>query len=46
MHAVQKGNGDAFAVLFERFHHLVLVTALKIVRDVSESVEVSPTVFF
>ena len=46
MHAVQQGNGDAFAVLFDRFHRLVLVTALKIVRDVSEAEEVTQNVFF
>lgn len=46
MHAVQQGNGDAFAILFDRFHRLVLVTALKIVRDVSEAEEVTQNVFF
>lgn len=46
MHAVQQGDGDAFAVLFDRFHRLVLVTALKIVRDVSEAEEVTQNVFF
>jgi len=46
MHAVQRGDGDAFAVLFDRFHRLVLVTALKIVRDVSEAEEVTQNVFF
>jgi RNA polymerase sigma-70 factor, ECF subfamily len=46
MHAVQQGDGDAFAVLFDRFHRLVLVTALRIVRDVSEAEEVTQNVFF
>jgi RNA polymerase sigma-70 factor (ECF subfamily) len=46
MHAVQQGDGDAFAVLFDRFHRLVLITALKIVRDVSEAEEVTQNVFF
>jgi len=43
---VQQGNGDAFAVLFDRYHRLVLVTALKIVRDVGEAEEVTQNVFF
>jgi len=43
---VQRGNGDAFAVLFDRYHRLVLLTALKIVRDVSEAEEVTQSVFF
>jgi RNA polymerase sigma-70 factor, ECF subfamily len=46
MAAVQQGDGDAFAVLFDRFHRLVLFTALKIVRDVSEAEEVTQNVFF
>src|SRR5213082_2142003 len=46
MSEVQADNGDAFAVLFDRFHRLVLVTALKIVRDVSEAEEVTQNVFF
>jgi RNA polymerase sigma-70 factor (ECF subfamily) len=45
MEEVQTGNGDAFAVLFDRYHRLVLVTALKIVRDVSEAEEVTQSVF-
>ncbi len=43
---VQRGNGDAFTVLFDRYHRLVLVTALKIVRDVGEAQEVTQSVFF
>jgi RNA polymerase sigma-70 factor (ECF subfamily) len=46
MQSVQAGNGDAFAILFDRFHRLVLITALKIVRDVSEAEEVTQNVFF
>ena len=46
MGAVQQGNGDAFAVLFDRYHRLVLVTALKIVKDVAEAEEVTQNVFF
>lgn len=43
---IQEGNGDAFTVLFDRYHRLVLVTALKIVRDVAEAEEVTQNVFF
>jgi RNA polymerase sigma-70 factor, ECF subfamily len=45
MSEVQAGNGDAFAVLFDRYHRLVLVTALRIVRDVAEAEEVTQSVF-
>jgi RNA polymerase sigma-70 factor (ECF subfamily) len=43
---VRHGSGDAFTVLFDRYHRLVLVTALKIVRDVGEAEEVTQNVFF
>jgi RNA polymerase sigma-70 factor, ECF subfamily len=46
MGAVQQGDGDAFAVLFDRYHRLVLVTAMKIVKDVAEAEEVTQNVFF
>jgi RNA polymerase sigma-70 factor (ECF subfamily) len=42
---VQQGKGDAFAVLFERYYRLVLVTALKIVRDAGEAEDVTQNVF-
>ena len=45
MAEIQAGNGDAFAVLFDRYHRLILITALKIVRDVSEAEEVTQNVF-
>jgi RNA polymerase sigma-70 factor, ECF subfamily len=45
MSEVQAGSGDAFAVLFDRYHRLVLVTALRIVRDVAEAEEVTQSVF-
>src|SRR5712671_3249595 len=45
MAEIQAGNGDAFAVLFDRYHRLILVTAIKIVRDVSEAEEVTQSVF-
>src|SRR5438045_3939828 len=43
---VQRGSGEAFTLLFDRYHRLVLVTALKIVRDVAEAEEVTQNVFF
>jgi serine/threonine protein kinase len=43
---VQRGDGDAFTALFDRYQRLVLVTALKIVRDVGEAQEVTQSVFF
>ena len=45
MQEVQAGNGDAFAVLFDRYHRLILVTALRIVRDVAEAEDVTQSVF-
>jgi RNA polymerase sigma-70 factor (ECF subfamily) len=45
MSEIQAGSGDAFAVLFDRYHRLVLVTALRIVRDVAEAEEVTQSVF-
>lgn len=46
MSEIQEDNGDAFTVLFDRYHRLVMVTALKIVRDVAEAEEVTQNVFF
>ncbi len=31
------GNGDAFAVVFKRYHRLVHATALNILRDAAEA---------
>jgi RNA polymerase sigma-70 factor (ECF subfamily) len=42
MHA---GNTDAFAVIFKRYHRLVHVTALNIVRDAGEAEDLTQTVF-
>lgn len=39
------GHGDALAVLFDRYHRLVLSIALKIVRDRSEAEDVTQNVF-
>lgn len=42
MHA---GNTDAFAVIFKRYHRLVHVTALNILRDAGEAEDLTQTVF-
>lgn len=42
---LQNGNDDALAVLFDRFHRLVLAIAAKIVRDPGEAEDVMQTVF-
>jgi RNA polymerase sigma-70 factor, ECF subfamily len=39
------GNADAFAVIFRRFHRLVQVTALNILRDAGEAEDMTQTVF-
>jgi RNA polymerase sigma-70 factor, ECF subfamily len=41
----QAGNTDAFAVIFKRYHRLVHVTALRIVRDAGEAEDLTQTVF-
>jgi RNA polymerase sigma-70 factor (ECF subfamily) len=43
---VQQGDGDAFAVLFDRYNRLVLTVALRIVQDAGEAQEVTQNVFF
>jgi RNA polymerase sigma-70 factor, ECF subfamily len=45
MSLLQEGQGDALAVLFDRYQKLVLSIALKIVRDPGEAEEVTQTVF-
>lgn len=42
---LQAGHGDALAVLFDRYHRLVLSIALKIVRDAAEAEDVTQNVF-
>jgi len=42
---VQRGDGDAFAVLFDRYNRLVLTVALRIVHDAGEAQEVTQNVF-
>ncbi len=43
---VQLGHQDAFAILFERYHRLVLEIALKVLRDRSEAEDLMQSVFF
>jgi RNA polymerase sigma-70 factor, ECF subfamily len=42
---LQMGNTDAFAVIFKRYHRLVHVTALHILRDASEAEDLTQSVF-
>jgi RNA polymerase sigma-70 factor, ECF subfamily len=46
MLAVQQGDGDAFAVLFDRYNRLVLNVALRILHDAAEAQEVTQNIFF
>jgi RNA polymerase sigma-70 factor (ECF subfamily) len=45
MAQLQAGCSDALAVLFDRYHRLVLSIALKIVRDPGEAEDVMQSVF-
>jgi RNA polymerase sigma-70 factor (ECF subfamily) len=45
MRELRAGNTDAFAVLFKRYHRLVHVTALHILRDAGEAEDLTQTVF-
>lgn len=42
---LQAGNTDAFAVIFKRYHRLIHVTALNILRDAAEAEDVTQVVF-
>ena len=42
---IQAGNTDAFAVIFKRYHRLVHVTALHILRDAAEAEDLTQSVF-
>lgn len=46
MRELQAGNTDAFAVVFKRYHRLVHVTALRILRDAGEAEDLTQSVFF
>ena len=45
MALLKDGQGDALAVLFDRYHRLVLSIALRIVRDPGEAEDVMQSVF-
>jgi len=45
MEKLQAGNTDAFAVVFKRYHRLVHVTALRILRDAGEAEDVTQSIF-
>lgn len=45
MQEVCAGSGDAFAVVFKRYHRLVHTVALRILRDAAEAEDVTQTVF-
>jgi RNA polymerase sigma-70 factor, ECF subfamily len=45
MECLETGYDDALAVLFDRYHRLVLSIALKIVRDQGEAEDVTQNVF-
>ncbi len=45
MRHLQAGNTDAFAVIFKRYHRLVHVTALHILRDTAEAEDLTQSVF-
>jgi RNA polymerase sigma-70 factor (ECF subfamily) len=41
----QAGNTDAFAVIFRRYHRLVHLVALRVLRDAGEAEDLTQTVF-
>jgi RNA polymerase sigma-70 factor, ECF subfamily len=45
MRELQAGNNDAFAVIFRRYHRLVHMTALRILRDAGEAEDLTQSVF-
>jgi RNA polymerase sigma-70 factor, ECF subfamily len=45
MAQLRAGHNDALAVLFERYHRLILTVAFKILRDLSEAEDVMQSVF-
>jgi Sigma-70 region 2 len=45
MARVQAGHDDALAVLFDRYHRLVVSIAFKILRDIGEAEDVTQVVF-
>jgi RNA polymerase sigma-70 factor, ECF subfamily len=45
MLSVQKGDGDALALLFDRYHRLVLSVSMRILRDHGEAEDVTQNIF-
>jgi RNA polymerase sigma-70 factor (ECF subfamily) len=45
MHEVATHNQEAFALIFERYYRLVLVTALRILGDIGEAEDITQSVF-
>ena len=45
MREVGAHNQDAFAIIFEQYYRLVLVTALRILGDTGEAEDVTQSVF-
>jgi RNA polymerase sigma-70 factor (ECF subfamily) len=45
MHRLQLGHHDALAVLFDRYHRLVMNIALRILRDAGEAEDLMQSVF-
>ena len=46
MRALRAGDGEALKVIFDHYHRIVLVTALRILRDVGEAEDLMQSVFF
>ena len=44
--AFKAGDGEALRVVFDRYHRLVLVTALRIVHDIGEAEDLMQAIFF
>jgi RNA polymerase sigma-70 factor, ECF subfamily len=44
--ALKAGDPDALRVIFDRYHRLVLVTALRIVHDIGEAEDLMQSIFF
>jgi RNA polymerase sigma-70 factor (ECF subfamily) len=45
IHEVRAGNTDAFAVIFKRYHRLIHLVALRVLRDAGEAEDLTQTVF-
>src|SRR5207302_6857929 len=42
---LQAGHADVLAIIFDRYYHLILSVAMKILRDVGEAEDLMQTVF-